>query len=251
MSRLAFSTNAFKKNKLSDAICAIADIGYSGVELMADVPHAYPPTMDAAARMELAALIKSLGLLVSNVNAFTLFAVGDTYHPSWIEKDADERKTRIDHTLGCIELAAQMGSGTISLQPGGPMIGTDISRKVAGERFAQGIERVLPTAKEHGVVLAIEPEPGLFIETSAEYLQFKEQYFKNEPLVRMNCDIGHLFCVGEDPAATIRAMPEEIVTFIWKTLAQIAFTSTWLREKARSILRRFFPRLRIFPIAGG
>lgn len=26
----------------------------------------------------------------------------------------------------------------------------------------------------------------------------------------MNCDIGHLFCVGEDPAEVIRALPGEI-----------------------------------------
>jgi sugar phosphate isomerase/epimerase len=210
MSRLAFSTNAFKKNTLEEAIRAIAQIGYEGVELMADVPHAYPPSMDAAARSKLAALIKSLGLSVSNINAFTLFAAGDTYHPSWIEEQVGKRKRRVEHTLGCIELASQMGSKSISLEPGGPMIGTDISRKVAGERFAEGIEQVLPAAQKYGVVLAIEPEPGLFIETSAEYVQFKERYFKNEPLIQMNCDIGHLFCAGEDPAATIRAMPNEI-----------------------------------------
>jgi sugar phosphate isomerase/epimerase len=27
----------------------------------------------------------------------------------------------------------------------------------------------------------------------------------------MNCDIGHLFCVGDDPAEVIRAMPDHIV----------------------------------------
>jgi sugar phosphate isomerase/epimerase len=59
-------------------------------------------------------------------------------------------------------------------------------------------------------VLAVEPEPGLFIETAGEYLDFKNEYFRNEPMVRMNCDVGHLFCVGDDPAATIRRMPDQI-----------------------------------------
>src|SRR4051812_41287707 len=39
MIRLAFSTNAFKKNTLAEAIGEIARIGYGGVEIMADVPH--------------------------------------------------------------------------------------------------------------------------------------------------------------------------------------------------------------------
>ena len=50
MRRLAFSTNAFKKNTLDEAIDAIGGIGYAGVELMADLHHAYPPTMDASRR---------------------------------------------------------------------------------------------------------------------------------------------------------------------------------------------------------
>jgi sugar phosphate isomerase/epimerase len=42
MIRLVFSTNAFRKNSLEEAIACISETGYSGVELMADVPHAYP-----------------------------------------------------------------------------------------------------------------------------------------------------------------------------------------------------------------
>ncbi len=42
MIRLAFSSNAYKKNTLSEAIDSVASIGYSGVEVMADVPHALP-----------------------------------------------------------------------------------------------------------------------------------------------------------------------------------------------------------------
>jgi sugar phosphate isomerase/epimerase len=60
------------------------------------------------------------------------------------------------------------------------------------------------------VTLAIEPEPGLFIETAAEYLEFKRQFFRDDPFVKMNCDVGHLFCVGDDPATVIREMPEQI-----------------------------------------
>src|SRR5439155_10238955 len=74
----------------------------------------------------------------------------------------------------------------------------------------EGISQVLPKAKERDLVLAIEPEPGLFIESSAEYLEFKTRFFKDEPNVRMNCDIGHLFCVGEDPADVVRGLSEHV-----------------------------------------
>lgn len=208
--RLAFSTNAFKKNTLEEAIDAIAAAGYAGVELMADVPHAYPPSLNVSQRAALKKRIASLGLSVSNINAFTLFAKGDTYHPTWIESDADKRALRISHTLQCIEFAREMGSRTVSLQPGGPMIGSKISRAAAEDLFASGLREILPAARGAGIVLAIEPEPGLLIQTTEEYLAFKKKYFADEPLIRMNCDIGHLFCVGDDPAEIIRAMPQEI-----------------------------------------
>ncbi|HEV2293612.1 MAG TPA: sugar phosphate isomerase/epimerase [Tepidisphaeraceae bacterium] len=210
MINLAFSTNAFKKNTLDEAIDAIATIGYRGVELMADLHHAYPPAMDEQRRRHTREKIATPGLVVSNVNAFTLFACGDTYHPTWIEDDAAARRRRIDHTLASVELAAQFGAKTVSLQPGGPMIGTTLTRERAGELYAQGLAEVVPLGKKLGVILAVEPEPGLFIQTAGEYLDFKNRFFKNEDAVRMNCDIGHLFCVGDDPATVIRNLPEHV-----------------------------------------
>jgi sugar phosphate isomerase/epimerase len=210
MIRLAFSTNAFKKNTLAEAIDAIAAIGYRGVELMADVPHALPETFTAGQRRATNEQLQRLGLTVSNDNAFTLFAHGDTYHPTWIEDDVALRRRRIDHTRGAIELAAEFGAKTVSLQPGGPLIGTSVTREDASRRFADGLSTVLDSARQYNVTLAIEPEPGLLIESSSEYLGFKNEFFRDEPLVKMNCDIGHLFCVGEQPDEVIRNCREHV-----------------------------------------
>jgi sugar phosphate isomerase/epimerase len=211
MIRLAFSTNAFKKNTLAEAVAAIASIGYGGIEIMADVPHALPARFGARERAELKKQLADLNLVVSNVNAFTHFADGgDTYHPTWIEDDPKLRHRRIDHTLGAIELAAELGAATVSLQPGGPLIGTRLPRNDAEKRFADGLNALVDRALKHHITLAVEPEPGLLIERASEYLSFKNCYFEKQPAVRMNCDIGHLFCVGDDPAAVIRAMPNEI-----------------------------------------
>ena len=147
MIRLAFSSNAFKKNTLGEAIDSIASIGYQGVEVMADVPHALPAKLTAEGRQDIRQHIQTQGLLASNVNAFTLFACGDTYHPTWIEEDAKLRETRIQHTIGAIHLAAEIGAATVSLQPGGPFIGTSLSREQAGDRFAEGLSQVLPEAR--------------------------------------------------------------------------------------------------------
>jgi sugar phosphate isomerase/epimerase len=57
MIRLAFSTNAFKKNSLEEAVEAIALVGYAGVELMADRPHAYPGDMPGDRRRRIRELV--------------------------------------------------------------------------------------------------------------------------------------------------------------------------------------------------
>ncbi|HEY0009822.1 MAG TPA: sugar phosphate isomerase/epimerase family protein [Tepidisphaeraceae bacterium] len=210
MRPLAFSSNAFKKNTLSEAIDALGEIGYRGVELMADLHHAWPPTFDPARRRETSKQLADLGLVVSNVNAFTCFVHGDTYHPTWIASNPARVNVRVEHTKRSLELAAEFGVKTLSIQPGGPMIGTGLTYAQGNERFAESLGRCVDVAKACGVTLAVEPEPGLLIQTAAEYMAFKTKFFANEPMVKMNCDIGHLFCVGDDPAAVIRQHADQI-----------------------------------------
>lgn len=210
MRKLAFSSNAFKKNTLAEAIDSIGTIGYRGVELMADMHHAWPPTFDAARRRDTHKQLGDLGLVVSNVNAFTCFVHGDTYHPTWIERDPKQLQIRIDHTNRSLELAQEFGVKTLSIQPGGPLIGTGLDREEASDRFAESLSKCIETARKTGVILAVEPEPGLLIQTAQEYIDFKTRYFADEPMVKMNCDIGHLFCVGDDPADVIRRYREHV-----------------------------------------
>ena len=198
--KLAFSTNAYKKTTLESAVASIGSLGYAGVEIMADIPHAYPPDMPADRTARLRDLLARLNLQVSNVNAFTLFALGDTYHPSWIDDDAAKIEQRITHTLNSIRLTAALGGTTISLEPGGPL-GTS-SRHVALDRYEAGLRRCLPLAQQLGITLLVEPEPGLLIEHAADCIAFLERI--NHPHLRMNCDLGHFYCVNEDPAEVVR-----------------------------------------------
>jgi len=197
--KLAFSTNAFKKVSLEQAVDEIGRTGYAGVEIMADVPHAYPPHMSEQRLTALKQQIVKLKLGVSNINAFTLFAIGDTYNPTWIDPDPDVRRRRIKHTADCIRLAQSLGAKTISLEPGGPL--ASMSAQTALEHYQRGLLELLPVAQAAGVVLLVEPEPGLLIEKSRPCVEFLEKI--SHPNLRMNCDLGHFFCVHENPAQVL------------------------------------------------
>jgi sugar phosphate isomerase/epimerase len=205
--KLAFSTNAFKQVSLEESLKQIAACGYAGVEIMADVPHAYPPHMDPRRRKAVTDLLRDLRLEVTNLNAFTLFAQGDTWHPSWIEPDAQARGRRVEHTLNAIRLARDLGAPGISLEPGGPLPeGMDRGR--AMDLFRDGLRQVLPTAQDCGVDLLVEPEPHLLIERPEEFEELLAGLA--HPRLGLNFDIGHFFCVGVDPAEAARRLSAHI-----------------------------------------
>ena len=83
----SYSTNAFVKYSLSEAVKLIAQTGFKGVEIMCDRPHLYPPDATKQDLEKLKQLLESLNLTITNLNCFTLFAVGNTWLPSWIEPD--------------------------------------------------------------------------------------------------------------------------------------------------------------------
>ena len=84
-----YSTNAFVKYSLLESLEKIAGLGFKGVEIMGDRPHLYPPDFKDIDMARVKETLETHRLNVTNLNSFTLFAVGDTYLPSWIEPDAD------------------------------------------------------------------------------------------------------------------------------------------------------------------
>jgi sugar phosphate isomerase/epimerase len=66
-------------------------------------------------------------------------------------------------------------------------------------------------------LLLIEPEPGLLIETADQFLEFMGHI--KSPMVGCNFDIGHSYCVGDDPASTIPRLAKFIKHFHLEDIA--------------------------------
>lgn len=200
--RLAFASNAMKRYSLDDAINLVADAGYQGMEILLDTPHAFPPDVKDGDVERWTGKLNERGLEVSNCNAFMLYGIEGCHRPSWCEKDPGRRKLRVEHTRDCLHLAGKLGAPTISTEPGGP-IDEGVTREQAADWFEEGIRSVLPDAKEAGVKLCIEPEPGLLIEKAGQYAEFMKRFEGDElaeEWLGLNFDVGHFYCVGEDPA---------------------------------------------------
>lgn len=203
--KFAFSTNAYRKYTIEQCILSINSAGYQAVELMCDIPHAFPPVSKKTITL-IKDTLRKKKMKISNLNGFMMSAIGDFHHPSWIEKNPAKRQKRIDHTINCLKLAKDLGAKTVSTEPGGPLDG--ISEEKGLELFKAGIEQVLPVAEKTRVKLLIEPEPELLLENSRQFLEFISQF--DTKYLGLNFDIGHFYCVNEDPAELIVLLKDYI-----------------------------------------
>jgi sugar phosphate isomerase/epimerase len=204
--RLAYSTNAYMRFPFDEAARRIRALGYDGLELMADVPHAWPAGLLEGPKRDIRRAMADNGLAFSNVNAFMMNAVADFrqpyWHPSFLEADEGYRRVRIDHTRRALDLCAELGAPHITTEPGGPLV-DGMTEEEGLDRFAEILRPLARHAHDLGILLLVEPEPGLLLETTAQYQALAERV--DSPALGLNFDIGHAYCMGEDiPAQVVR-----------------------------------------------
>ncbi len=204
---LAYSSNAYLSFPVEEAIARIAALGYRGLELLADVPHAWPAGLLESQKQAIRDSLARHELSIANVNAFMMNAVADPrqpyWHPSWIEPDPHYRAIRREHTLRALRLAKELGAPSLQTEPGGPLDAGQ-SWQAAAQVFYDELMPCVELAERLEVMLLIEPEPGLLIERFEQYLEFAGRI--GSRWVGLNFDVGHAFCVGEDPQQWIARM---------------------------------------------
>ena len=205
--KLAFSSNAYLHFSIEDAIAKIADLGYTGIEILADVPHAWPAGLLAERKDSIRQALEKHSLTISNMNAFMMNAIADPrqpyWHPGWIDPDPHYRAIRREHTKRSLKLAKELGAANITTEPGGELT-PEQTWDEGAKIFYDEIMPCVELAEKLEVLLLIEPEPELLIERFEQYLRFAERV--QSPWVGLNFDIGHAYCVSEDPQVWVARM---------------------------------------------
>jgi sugar phosphate isomerase/epimerase len=210
---LAFSTNAYTRFPLDEALRNIAAAGFVGVEILADVPHAYPDAIDAKLMDSVVTTLAKTNLGVSNVNANCSFGYWKDappepyFEPSLISPNPRHRADRARLILKTLEFARAIGAANISITSGRCLGGMPPDR--AATQFAESIKPILDRAESLGIDVGIECEPGLFIEYVAELKQWIDRL--GSARLGANLDIGHSVVIGE-------AIPDAVSTLaghIW------------------------------------
>ena len=210
--KLAFSTNAYTRFPLLDALQGIKQAGFAGVEILADVPHAYPPQITPQLTASVVAALEKTGLAVSNVNCNCSFGYWKDappepyFEPSLISPNPAYRADRAAMIVKTLEFARDIGAQNISITSGRTLGGMPPAK--AAKQFAESIRPILDRADALGVNIGIECEPGLFLEYIAELREWIERL--GHPRFGANLDIGHSVVIGESIAEVVAMLKGRI-----------------------------------------
>lgn len=210
--KLAFSTNAYTRHSLTDALRGIKQAGFAGVEILADTPHAYPDAIDATLTDNVKRELDKLQLAVSNINVNCSFGYWKDappepyFEPSLISPNPKHREDRTRLIVKALDFAKDVGAANISITSGRLLGG--MPPEPALKQFEASIRPILDRADQLGVNVGIECEPGLYLEYVDELREWIDRL--GSPRFGANLDVGHSQVIGESIPDAVKLLGDRI-----------------------------------------
>ncbi|HZH14600.1 MAG TPA: sugar phosphate isomerase/epimerase family protein [Archangium sp.] len=206
--RFAYNTNGVANHRFQDALRLIADSGYDGVALTLDHHHFDPFAPRLAHRAGvLAAQLERLGLgLVVETGARFLLEPRAKHEPTLISPEPEGRERRLDFLRRAVDICATCRGDAVSFWAGVPRPGVDA--EAAWGWLVDGVARLSDYAASRGVVAAVEPEPGMRVETVDDWRRLQAEVARlGAAPIRLALDVGHLMVTQERvPADAVREL---------------------------------------------
>jgi D-psicose/D-tagatose/L-ribulose 3-epimerase len=205
--RFAYNTNGCANHRLDDALALIADSGYDGVALTLDIHHLDPFAPDFPnQRRAVAARLRQLGLgCVVETGARFLLDPRAKHEPTLVSPTPEGRARRVEFLTRALEVAAETGADAMSFWAGVPKPGVDPAQ--ARDWLRGGVEQVARNAERLGATAALEPEPGMLVETVDDWRAL------GIAGLRLALDTGHCLVTGERaPDDAVREFAGELGT---------------------------------------
>ncbi|MER7503949.1 sugar phosphate isomerase/epimerase family protein [Nonomuraea pusilla] len=193
--RFGYGTNGFAGHRLADALDVIADLGYAGVALTLDHAHLDPYAAGLGRRTaEVADRLRSLDLaVVIETGARYLLDPRRKHAPTLLD---DDRSLRVDFLRRAVAIGADLGAEAMSFWSG--VRPPPLDQATAWNRLVDGCAQVLGAAQHVGVPLGFEPEPGMLVETIADWRTLHQELGAPDGF-GITLDIGHCRCNEPDP----------------------------------------------------
>jgi sugar phosphate isomerase/epimerase len=199
--RLGYNTNGMAHHELFDAVALLAEIGYGSVAITIDHTALSPYASYGQQRIRrLRALLTRLGMAsVIETGGRFLLDPRTKHEPTLVSGDAAQRARRIEFYKYAVDCAAELGSDCVSLWSGA--VRGDVAPSAAGQWLREGLHQVLDHAARRQVVAALEPEPGMLIDSMRGFEGLLGQLGRDD--LRLTLDVGHVHCQCEGPIAEV------------------------------------------------
>lgn len=206
--RLGYGLNGFTDHRLPDALAVLADLGYDGVAITLDHAHLDPigPGLaDRVARVARQLRQHDLDVVVETGGRYVLDP-RRKHHPTFVSDQGRER--RIDLVATALRIAPDLGARVVSCWSG--TLPASRTAQEGRARVDHAVSSLLPVAEAAGVTLAVEPEPGMFLERVGDVVGLVERLGRPAAL-GLTLDVGHLTCTEDEPPADVVRGAEGLV----------------------------------------
>jgi sugar phosphate isomerase/epimerase len=198
---LGYHTNSLQNHRLDEAMDLLAEHDYRAVAITPDTCHLDPATTSDAVLGEFAVRLRDLGLQpVMETGARYLLDPRDKHAPTLMTVERAARQRRLDFYGRVAAMGARLGAQVVSFWAG-------IDRapgEDSWQRLLDGVAAACERIRREGLVPALEPEPGMAVETVADWHRVRAALGGAAPALTL--DIGHLYVVWEgDPVEVIAA----------------------------------------------
>lgn len=197
--RLGYNTNGFAHHRLEDALVILKELGYQSVAITldhhvlnpfdADFPHQLKSVRAWLEKLELRGVIET--------GARFLLDPNHKHQPTLVSPQESDRRRRLNFLEKAVDIARELNADAVSFWSGTPM--DDAAAEVHMNRLVEGCRMLCDYAGQRKVLLAFEPEPGMFIDTMATFAELRDRV--DHTSLGLTIDIGHLHCLGEVPIA--------------------------------------------------
>lgn len=195
-----YGTNGFTDHPLPVALDVMQGEGYTAVALTLGHPHLDPFAPDWRAQAEAqAADLRGRGMRVV-VETGTRYLLDPVrkHRPTLVDRNAEPRMVFLRRA---IEIAAILDAECVSLWSG--VLPDDVSIDAARVLLDERLLELTAVAAAAGVTLALEPEPGMVVETVADALAVRAR-IGHPAALGVTVDLGH--CVVVEPDGVVGAL---------------------------------------------
>ncbi len=205
-----YVTNGMMDHRLDQAIDLLSTAGYSAIGITLGPAHLDVGETTPGELAEICNRLKTAGLQPGvETGGRYLLHPSRKHWPSLASGSLEGRELRQSCYYQAIDVAVALEAPVVSIWSGS----NDDPERDPGEIFDSMISALIPVldrANECGVKIGFEPEPGMVIESLADWFLMKEKF--DHPALGLTVDLGHLGVTeSEDPAGSLSAALDDVI----------------------------------------